>query len=121
MIGVPKKIYTESHHIFPKSIFGDNKYIVELTAREHFVAHHLLWKYYKKKYGNKDKKTINMAHAYWRMANDDQHRITSRQFEILRHYYAELQRANFLGENNPFFGRKHTKETLEKISLNRTR
>ena len=59
--------YCEKHHIFPKSIFGKNNYIVKLTLREHFVAHLLLWKYYKRKYGNKNQKTIKMVYALNRM------------------------------------------------------
>jgi len=34
--------YTEKHHIFPKSIYGNNNKIVVLTAREHYIAHKLL-------------------------------------------------------------------------------
>lgn len=44
------KGYKERHHIIPKCIGGSNKKdnIVELTAREHFVCHHLLTKIYPK-------------------------------------------------------------------------
>ena len=37
-------LYVEGHHIFPVSIFGKNKRIVYLTAREHYIAHALLEK-----------------------------------------------------------------------------
>lgn len=44
--------YIEKHHILPKCMggldTGDN--IVELTAKEHFVAHHLLCKIYSNNY-----------------------------------------------------------------------
>ena len=38
--------YTEMHHIIPKCMGGDdsNTNLVRLTAKEHFVAHHLLYK-----------------------------------------------------------------------------
>jgi hypothetical protein len=38
--------YTERHHIQPKCLGGtdDHKNLVRLTAREHFVVHHLLTK-----------------------------------------------------------------------------
>ena len=41
--------YHEKHHILPKSMGGsDEPYnIVSLTAREHFVAHWLLWRIYR--------------------------------------------------------------------------
>ena len=43
--------YTENHHIFPKSIGGDNSMdnLVLLTAREHFICHWLLTKMIKNK------------------------------------------------------------------------
>jgi hypothetical protein len=43
--------YTENHHILPKSMGGSNdcSNIVKLTAREHFIAHWILWKIHKNK------------------------------------------------------------------------
>ena len=35
---------TESHHIFPVAIFGDNDIRVNFPIKEHFNAHVLLWK-----------------------------------------------------------------------------
>jgi len=45
---LPKEIYTEKHHIIPKSLGGSNNKsnIVALSAREHFIAHWLLAKIY---------------------------------------------------------------------------
>ena len=41
--------YTEIHHIHPKSLGGtdDEDNLVTLTAKEHYVAHHLLYLIYK--------------------------------------------------------------------------
>ena len=41
-----KDKYYENHHIIPKSMGGDNspENFVQLTAREHFIAHWLLWR-----------------------------------------------------------------------------
>ena len=41
-------IYCEAHHIVPKCLNGtdDPNNIINLTAREHFIAHYLLWKIY---------------------------------------------------------------------------
>jgi hypothetical protein len=61
---VPPEEYTEKHHTFPKSIFGNNNRIVILTGREHYIAHALLEKIYIKRYGLNDKKTIKMIHAH---------------------------------------------------------
>jgi hypothetical protein len=43
---LPKNIYTERHHIIPRSLGGNNlkDNLVKLTAREHFVCHLLLVK-----------------------------------------------------------------------------
>lgn len=41
--------YCEKHHILPKSLGGsnDSKNLVNLTLREHYIAHLLLFKIYK--------------------------------------------------------------------------
>ena len=41
-----KQCYCERHHIIPKSIGGSNSSynLVNLTAKEHFIAHRLLEK-----------------------------------------------------------------------------
>jgi hypothetical protein len=57
-------LYVEGHHIFPISIFGKNKRIVYLTAREHYIAHALLEKIYLKRYGMKDWRTHKMILAH---------------------------------------------------------
>ena len=45
--------YTERHHIIPKCMNGTDEKdnLVDLTAREHFIAHLLLLKIYPKQYG----------------------------------------------------------------------
>ena len=59
--------YVEKHHVFPKSIFGNNKRIVVLTAREHYVAHVLLEKAFISRYGEKHHYTIKMTYAHTSM------------------------------------------------------
>lgn len=137
--------YVEKHHIFPQSIFGKNKLTVRLTAREHFIAHFLLWKYYKKKYGAEDNKTFCMAYALSGMMKKHnlEKRINSRLYEILRKESgkaisvktkgvakSETHRENIrlsklgyknplygkCGKDNPNFGRKRTEEIKRKIS-----
>jgi hypothetical protein len=48
---LPNTIYTETHHILPKSIYPqyakDKNNLVTLTAREHFICHWLLTKFIK--------------------------------------------------------------------------
>jgi hypothetical protein len=61
-------LYVEGHHTFPISIFGKNKRIVYLTAREHYIAHCLLEKIFLKRYGIKDWRTSKMIWAHIMMA-----------------------------------------------------
>jgi len=65
----PPEGYTENHHIFPISIFGNNDRIVVLTAREHYITHALLEKIYMKRYGKYDDRTKKMTYAFWGMNN----------------------------------------------------
>ena len=57
-----KNTYCERHHIVPRSFGGSNDKtnLVNFTAREHYIAHLLLWKYYK---------SINDFNAQYKMAN----------------------------------------------------
>ena len=55
--------YVERHHIFIKAIFGENNRVVFLTAREHVLAHLLLFKACLKRYGRHHWKTWKVAGA----------------------------------------------------------
>jgi hypothetical protein len=76
--------YKERHHIVPKCIGGTNTLdnLVELTAREHFLAHKLLCKIYP------NVKGIRLA--FWAMVNwkskknQRTYKISSREYESLR-------------------------------------
>ena len=59
----PHMVY-EKHHCFPVSIFGDNDFVIHLTPKEHYIAHLLLWKAYRKRYGILDVRTRKMAVAF---------------------------------------------------------
>ena len=90
--------YTESHHIVLRSLGGsdDPDNLVLLTAREHFVAHKLLW--------YSDKSCVQYQRAVWIMSSGKN--LTSRQCDKLRTSYA----AKMIGEGNPFYGKSHTEE-----------
>jgi len=62
-------LYVEGHHTFPVSIFGKNKIIVYLTAREHYIAHALLEKICIRRYGLNHWKTAKMIYAFWCLNN----------------------------------------------------
>lgn len=73
---IDANVYTEKHHIIPKSCGGDNSKInlVLLTAREHFICHMLLPKFTTGSYRHK------MVHALWRMCNalKTEYKVSSR-------------------------------------------
>lgn len=67
---VPIGVYSEKHHIKPKSLFPelekDKNNIVNLTASEHFKAHYYLWKHYQLELRDK-KMSRSMCYAVCRM------------------------------------------------------
>lgn len=87
--------YSEGHHIIPKS-FIKNKEIILLTAREHYIAHHILARIFTNNYGRK------MTYAFGKIIYDNKHgKITARIYEehrLLRHKFG------------------HSEETKKKIS-----
>ena len=91
----------EKHHIFPRSIFGENDKVVSLTMREHFVAHKLLFHICKKRYGV-HRYTYKMANAVRLMCNR-----TSREYETARKYFIENH------HTKTEEGRKHLSERLK--------
>ena len=95
--------YTELHHIKPKCLGGEDKLsnLVELTYREHFLAHWLLYRIYP----NNSK----LAYAFHAMSMD----------KYGHHKYTPSSRA--LAEQkeaiiNARRGTTHTEETKKKIS-----
>lgn len=60
---LPKETYGEVHHIWPKSLGQDNspENLVRLTAKEHYVAHHLLTKIFPD--------CREMTQAFWLMCH----------------------------------------------------
>lgn len=65
----PLTEFYENHHVFPKSIFGNegNNRLVKVSYREHFVLHWLLMKGFVKRYGEHHWKAKKMCHAFHRM------------------------------------------------------
>jgi hypothetical protein len=94
----PPEGYTEKHHTFPVSIFGKNSRMVVLTAREHYVAHFLLYKVCAKRYGKNHSYFKKMQLAFWLMCNYDRYGNTcSKLYQILREEISQ----RYSGDNNP--------------------
>jgi hypothetical protein len=139
--------YFEGHHIIPKCKGGDGnssrpkncKNIVLLTAREHFLSHWLLWKIY----GDRQ-----MALAFHKMMSIskktnriissigyEEARVAFRKTNIGNQYakgvvkviseeqkrnHSKIMKGKYDGEKNPFFNKKHTEESKQKIRESRT-
>jgi len=106
---IPPEGYTEKHHTFPKSIFGNNKRVVVLTAREHYIAHALLERICIKRYGLKDRKTIKMIHSHILMKSKGKY-YKNRSEEHKKKLSESLK-----GRIPPNCGKSHSEETKRKI------
>ena len=105
--------YKEKHHIIPLCLGGTNNKdnIVRLTAKQHFIAHWLLYKEYR---------TPKLAYAWYSMCRigigQDQRSINSRYFKLAKENRARVLSENSKGSNNNFFGKTHSKKTRETLS-----
>jgi hypothetical protein len=83
---IDSNIYTEKHHIIPKSVGGTNlkENLVKLTAREHFICHLLLPKMLVGSYRHK------MVHALWRMCNslNSEYKINARTYKLSKEQHS---------------------------------
>ena len=109
--------YTESHHIIPKSLGGDNSRnnLVRLTAREHYICHRLLPKMTS---GDSKRK---MSYAIWSLVNQQnthQHRykINSRTYKVLREDHKQASSISQKGKPGVNKGKKFSEETKQKMS-----
>lgn len=105
--------YKELHHIVPKCMGGENsKYnLVLLTARQHYLAHWLLYKMYN---------TTELVHAWYSMSRigngQNERSINSHLFEYCKKRRNKILSERYSGEGNNFFGKKHSDETKKKLS-----
>lgn len=123
--------YVEKHHIIPRCIGGDDseENLVDLTAREHFVAHKILAKIYPN--------IIDLKIAVLFMSRRGDNKLSSRQYSTCREEHArfmsmmlagkhvtletrmkmsKIMKGKFIKEHNPFYGRTHSDETKKVIS-----
>lgn len=105
---LPLGVYTEAHHIIPKSLGGNNtkSNLVILTAKEHFVCHALLVKMVADDHKKK------MVYAFWRMANSTgkRYKPTSRMYEVARREFVQAQ------TGHPNYMKFHKPESKNRIS-----
>jgi hypothetical protein len=114
--------YTEKHHILPRCMGGDDtaENVIRLTAREHYIAHLLLWKIHK---------SPSTAYAVWMMqcfsAKQKRFEIrNSRQYQKIREHVISILKETPKSESHrrnlslSLTGKKrkpHTEETKLKI------
>lgn len=97
--------YHERHHIVPKCMGGtdDEGNLIDLFAREHFVAHKLL--------AEENESNHKLVAAWWRMCNWQDHNKefyepTPEEYEAARIAFREAHSKAMSGENHPNYGKK---------------
>jgi len=79
-------IYTEKHHILPKSIIQNND-VVCLTAKEHFICHLLLTKMLKQE--QHKRKMVLALHRLVHGNKKDVYIVSSKYYEIIKKWHSE--------------------------------
>jgi hypothetical protein len=108
--------YTESHHIVPRCMGGSDSAsnLVRLSARQHFLAHWLLFKIHR---------TSSLAHAWYSMCRigigQEERLQNSRSFAYARAARSVIMSNESIGEKNHFYGKRHSDETKRIISEKR--
>jgi hypothetical protein len=129
-------IYYEKHHIVMKSMGGtnDKENIVSLTAREHFLAHWLLWRIHKNRQtalafsmmcnpgkSGKRKITSSIGYAEMRESSSLLQKGKNMSDESKKkmsesHKGVKLSKSHKLSMVNAHKGFKHSEETKLKLS-----
>lgn len=110
-----KSNYFERHHIVPKSIGGSNdkQNLILLTAKEHFVCHHLLTKIYP---------SPELKFAFWAMCNQISGDV-SRPYRVTATVYARAKQAFAKANSTRHKGKtisQKQKETMRRNMLGNT-
>lgn len=106
--------YFERHHIIPKCMEGDNskENLVLLTAKEHYMAHRLLVEIYPENY----KLRLSLIRMCTSSSNQSRYSISAKIYERIKIEYGIFRSELMSGTGNTFYGKKHTKESIEKIA-----
>jgi hypothetical protein len=106
-------VYYEKHHIVPKCIGGSDRKenIIKLTAREHYIAHWLLYRMRPHSNG--------ISFAFWKMTFPGSKFLEKRDYTISSRAYAEAKMAMAEANRRLNTGRKISKFHLKKWSNNK--
>lgn len=111
--------YHEKHHIIPRCMDGtdDKGNLIDLFAREHFIAHKLL--------AQENPNNNSIVYAYgcmaWRKSkNHERYELTPEEYEeakiVFNKANSRMAKERYsIPENTPMYGRKHTEESKEKM------
>lgn len=104
-----KEVYFENHHIVPRSEGGSNdpSNLVKLTAREHFLAHWLLYRI--------NPESSSRAHSFWRMCRGRGKVLPENWITISSRVYEEARVAHSKAISKQLKGRKKTPEHIAKV------
>ena len=106
--------YHERHHIVPRCMGGgdDEENLIDLFAREHFMAHKLLVD------ENPDNESLILAYAcmaFVKRNDTERYELTPEEYEEAKIILSETISNRYTGEGNPFYGKRHTEEAKQKI------
>lgn len=105
--------YKELHHIVPECVGGTNDLNnkVLLTARQHYLAHWLLYKIYK------NSSLVHAWHCMSRIGKGQKERnVNSHLFQYCKKERNKLLSIKYSGEGNNFYGKKHSEDTRKLLS-----
>lgn len=119
--------YHERHHIVPKCCGGtnDKDNLIDLFAREHFIAHKLLAE------ENPDNDSLILAYTCMAFVSDNnqcRYELTQDEYEAARITFSQVISKRYsgsgnpmfgkIGEKNPFYGKKHSDDSRKRIKEN---
>lgn len=106
--------YTEVHHIVPEAKGGtdDPSNLIALTAREHFIAHWILWRAYR------DQQTCD---AFWLMKHTRDGNIDSKSYQRLKEERSAFMSARMTGSSPNVPDHIREKNRIRMISMNKAR
>jgi hypothetical protein len=107
--------YHERHHILPKCIGGtnDEENLIDLFAKEHFVAHKLL--------AEENPDNEKLIHAYAIMSfvsseSNERYQLTPEEYEDARKTFSDMLKKKYRNkENHPSYGTHISEERKKKI------
>lgn len=114
-----KLLYKESHHIIPKCLYREYSCLkqnnwnkVDLTARQHYIAHWILWKIYPT--------NIKLQHAFFQFAHwktstqkRNDYKFNSKAYEILKTEHSKRLSERMTGRIPPEKERKLASERMK--------